>query len=100
MGTYSYSRKRKKQEHGKKIAIAIFGVSLIAFGIVGGKTYFINKKFERTKEVIIKVEEEKLELENKLNELEKEVTNLEMQSKELEKVLWRFEPIIIPDSMK
>lgn len=100
MGTYGYSRRRKKQGNGKKIAIAIFGVSLIVFGIVGGKTYFINKRVDGTKEAITRVEEEKVELENKLNELEQEVTNLEMKSEELEKVLWRFEPIIIPDSMK
>lgn len=100
MSTYSYSRTRKKRVNGKNIAMAIFGVSLIIFGVAGGKAYFINKKFNKTEQAITKVEQEKVQLENKLNKLEQEATNLEVKSEELQKILWRFEPIVIPDSMK
>lgn len=100
MSTYGYSRTTKRRGNSKRIAGAILGISLIAFGIVGGRTYFINKKFDDTQKAITQVEQQKTELESKLNELNGQIDSLEAKSAELEEILWRFQPIVIPDSMK
>lgn len=100
MSTYGYSRTMQKRNNSKKIAAMLLGVAVIAFGIVGGRTYFVNKKVNDTKEALTLIEEEKIKLQQQVETLGVEIENLEMQSKKLESVLWRFEPIIIPESMK
>ena len=87
MSTYGYSRRVHNKNNGKKVAAIIFGVAVIAFVIVGGKTYFMNKK------VTIKLQEE-------IEALGGQIEGLEKESEKLESILWRFEPIVIPDSMK
>lgn len=100
MSTYGYSRTMQKRNNSKKIAAMVLGVSVVAFGIVGGRTYFVNKKVNDSKEALALIEEEKIKLEQQVEALGVDIENLEMQSKKLESVLWRFEPIIIPESMK
>ena len=100
MSTYGYSKRVHNKNNGKKVAAIIFGVAVIAFVIVGGKTYFMNKKVNDTKEALTRVEEETIKLQEEIQALGGKIEGLEKESEKLESILWRFEPIVIPDSMK
>lgn len=100
MSTYGYLRNVQKKNNGKKIAAIIFGVAVVAFVIVGGKTYFVNKKVKDTQEALTRIEQEKIKLQEEVDTLNGEIKGLEEESKKLETILWRLEPIVIPDSMK
>lgn len=100
MSTYRYSRTRSKGVQAKKVALGLFLVSVVAFGGVGGNAYLKNKKMDEAKNLITEVEAQKQELNSKIETLQEKAKTLESQVKEIEETLWRFEPIIIPDSMK
>ena len=100
MSTYRYSRTRSKGVQAKKIAIGLLGVSLVVFCGIGGNAYLKNKKIKETTTLITDIEAQKETLENKVKGLQETTDSLEAQVKKIEEILWRFEPIIIPDSMK
>ena len=100
MSTYGYLRKAQKKNNGKKVAAIIFGIAVIAFAIVGGKTYFVNKKVKDTQEALMRIEQEKIKLQEEVDTLSGQIESLEKESNKLETILWRLEPIVIPDSMK
>lgn len=100
MSTYGYSRTRSKGVQAKKIAIGLLGVSLVAFCGVEGNAYLKNKKIDDATALITEIETQKQELEKKVKGLQETTGSLETEVKKIEEILWRFEPIIIPDSMK
>lgn len=100
MSTYGYSRTRSKGVQAKKIAIGLLGVSLVAFCGVGGNAYLKNKKIDEVTALITEIEAQKQELESKVKGLQETTGSLENEVKKIEEILWRYEPIIIPDSMK
>ena len=100
MSTYHYSRRKSKGVQAKKVAIGLLGVSLVALCGVGGNAYLKNKKIEDTTALITEVEAQKQELEGKIKTLQEKTDGLESEVKKIEETLWRFQPVIIPDSMK
>ena len=100
MSTYGYSRTKSKGVQAKKIAIGLLGVSLVAFCGVGGNAYLKNKKIDEATALITEIEAQKQELESKVKGLQETTGSLENEVKKIEEILWRYEPIIIPDSMK
>lgn len=100
MRTYGYSRTKSKGEQAKKVAIALVGVSLVAFCGVGGNTYFKHKKIDETVALIETLKEEQQALQTQIQGLEQTGKDLEKDARRIEQILWQFEPIIIPDSMK
>lgn len=100
MGTYGYSRTKSKGVQAKKVAIGLFAVSVVACGGVGINAYLKNKKIDDITAQITAIEAQKQELNTKIETLQTETQGLEEQVKKIEEGLWRFEPIIIPDSMK
>ncbi|MDA3730552.1 hypothetical protein PBV87_03405 [Niameybacter massiliensis] len=100
MSTYRYSKTKSRGVQVKKIAIGLFLVSLVACGGVGINTYLKDKKIDETTARIEEVTAQKEALNAQVNELQEQTKELEAQVKKVEEGLWRFEPIIIPDSMK
>lgn len=100
MSTYRYSRTKSKGVQAKKVAIGILLVSLVAFTGVGVNTYLKNKKLNEATARITEVEAQKQELTTKVKTLQEQADTLELEVKQIEEGLWRFQPIIIPDSMK
>lgn len=104
MQKHSYSKKKKKKKLRKKrlrkIAITLFGLSSIAFALVGGKTYWLNAKVHATQKALTHITQEKTELKQQVEALDAEIKHLKTESEKLQTVLWRFDPVIIPESMK
>lgn len=102
MQKHGYSKKKKKlkRKRLRKIAITLFGVSAIAFALVGGKAYWINTKVNASQKALTRITQEKTELKQQVEALDAEIKHLETESEKLQMVLWRFGPVIIPESMK
>ena len=102
MQKHSYSKKNKKlrKKRLRKIAITLFGLSSITFALVGGKTYWINAKVHATQKALTRITQEKTELKQQVEALDAEIKHLKTESEKLQTVLWRFDPVIIPESMK
>lgn len=99
MAKYRYAKPRRRINYkGISIIFVIVAVVGLVFNTTRG--YFITKNIKNAETSIEQVEKEKIELQEEIKALEEKTAELEAQAKELEEILWRYEPVIIPDSMK
>lgn len=99
MAKYTYAKQRRHVNY-KGFAAIILIISVALAGGMTARGFFITKAIKNAEKSIADVEKEKITLEEHFSILEEEATKLEEQVNELEEVLWRYEPVIIPDSMK
>lgn len=99
MAKYSYVTSRRRVDY-KRIGLVLLCVSCIAAGGMGTRTYFIKQNIKDAKMSIAEIEKEKIILQEQLETLEQKTTELEEEANRLEEILWRYEPVVIPDSMK
>lgn len=98
MNRHTYGRKRRVDH--KRIAIAVLMVSVIAAGAMVTRQVLITKNIKKAEQSIVDTKAQIEEIKEKLTAIEQEVESQKKQENELEEVLWRFDPVIIPDSMK
>ncbi|MGL4362430.1 MAG: hypothetical protein ACRCSG_04000 [Cellulosilyticaceae bacterium] len=99
MAKYRYS-KPKRRINFQAISIILLIISIMALGIVATKSYITTKNIKKTESSIVKVEKDKIILQEEILQLEESTETLEKELKRLEDLIWKYEPVIIPDSMK
>ena len=99
MAKYRYVSTRRRINY-KGISMILVAVSAIVFTGSLTSGYFIKKNIKKAEASIESIEKDKMNLEEELNTLQEKTEELEKEAEALEEILWRYEPVIIPDSMK
>ena len=89
-------------KEGDKLNVTVLSIDKEKgkIALVGGKTYWINAKVHATQKTLTRITQEKTELKQQVEALDAEIKHLKTESEKLQTVLWRFDPVIIPESMK
>lgn len=99
MATYGYSNKRSRLDF-----VRITGAIAILSGIVAIGSFvrvqLVDKKIESGTQKIETLTESNKQLEEQTAQIQETIKDLEGQALGLEEILWRHEPVVIPDSMK
>lgn len=94
---YATSRRRINYKGISAIVVIVAGIGLTA---MTARSYFITKNIKNVEASIEQLENDKIKLKDELDGLEDATSDLEKKAEAMKEVLWRYEPVIIPDSMK
>lgn len=98
MATYVYSNKKRRLNFARIMgAIAIVAV-VIAIGLFIRLQNF-DKKIETSQQKIETLTEQNKKTEEETVVIQEKIKALEEEALRLEELLWRYEPVVIPDSM-
>ena len=98
MGTYkSYNRRRV---NFKLISALFAGVALISTIGLGVMNLSTSKKLTKAQTSIETIKTEKSTIEAQIPTLETSIKELTQEVDNMQNILWRYQPVVIPDSMK
>lgn len=101
MSTYRSSYKTRRRRINFKLISALFAlIGLIGAIGVGTINIATAKKLEKEKATIETIKQETTNIEAQIPDLEASIKELSKEVSSLQNILWRYEPIVIPDSMK
>lgn len=99
MVTYGYSNNKRRLDFVRITGvIAILSAALAIGSFVRFK--LVDKKIETGKQQVEVMVEQNKKMEQQTVQLQDEIKTLEDKALNLEEILWRHEPVVIPDSMK
>lgn len=101
MSTYRSSYKPRRRRINFKL-ISAFLVLVGGIGAVttGTMNFATAKKLDKAKAAIETIKEETVNIEAQIPELESSVESLNKEVNSLQNILWRYQPVVIPESMK
>ena len=100
MGKYTYANSSRRRIDYRKITMITLGLMILITGAVATHSYVIGKNIkdmEATKEA---VQQTIKEVETEMTTLKEDNTLKEAELANIENILWRYEPVVIPESMQ
>lgn len=99
MANYRYATPRRKINYQGISAILLI-VAVIALSAISVRGFLITKNIKKAETSIEQIENDKIKLQEEIEDLEVITQGLEEEAETLKEILWRYEPVVIPDSMK
>lgn len=101
MATYKqpYYGKRKTNVFRVVIMTLTIMAILVTIGL-GIRFYILDKNIKENKLLITTTKKENSTLESQVPKLKEDTEKLQLQVEDLKDTLWKYEPIVIPNSMK
>lgn len=101
MSTYRSPYKTTRRRVNFKLIAALFAlIGAISTISLTSISFSKSKKITNAKKQIETIKIETANIEKELPTLEKGVKDLSAEAESLKNILWRYEPVIIPESMK
>ncbi len=86
--------------HHQTIAMVATGIVTVSLVGVVIRGFMLQKDMKNTQSSIETIQKDTLLLEEELKALQEENTALQQEAASIEDILWRYEPIVIPESMQ
>ena len=99
MGRYKKTSKRKRLNY-KGISGVLTIIATVCMLASMTRGYLIVQKIENIEAQIEQQEKEKIEIQEEMKLIQEDNSLLEKEIEQLTAVLWNYQPILIPDSMK
>lgn len=99
MATYGYSDRRRRFNF-TRIAGAVACLTIIVTIGLFVRVQLLNKNIASNKAKIETLTEKNVQVEQETKAMQDEIKTLEEEATKIEELLWRYEPVVIPDSMK
>lgn len=101
MATYKRSYYEKRKTSVFRIAIAMMALlTFLATIGLGVRFYVLDRNIKKNQVIIASIKKENTELEKQIPSMTQQVETLKIQTEDLKNILWKHEPIVIPESMK
>ncbi|MEG0152999.1 MAG: hypothetical protein RSD26_09790 [Cellulosilyticaceae bacterium] len=101
MSTYKSSYNKRRRRINFKLIAALFALIGAIGAITTGTINFSTaKKLDKEKTAIETIKQETINIEAQIPNLEASIKELSKEVSSLQNILWRYEPTVVPDSMK
>lgn len=97
--SYRYKKRRGANIFRFVLAIILLG-ALISTFFLGFRFYSIGHELDESKALIETTKEENLKLQEQVPKLTESIKDLEGKVENLKDTLWRYTPVVIPETMK